>query len=544
MKKIFYLVYITAFILFSCENDDPMLKMKAPEDIAPPQIVSQADGFTKEVTDANRSEAIEFAWDETGYGVSTEVIYTLEVTTECGSFDNAIVLSSTTNPFVTMTLESLSAKLVDDLKIAPHELSELQMRVTSTINGNYLSISEPIHMSITPWSAKPFGLWIGQGNDAQVILNKTGALYEGYRFIEAGTTFKFANNSKCADTFYGSAGAGILSLSETSNSITIADEGYYKFNIDTQNLTYQIVKINTWGLIGSATAGSWDTSTPMQYNEATEQWEIQASLSSGALKFRANDWWDINYGAANIDNLTGDLVFDAAAIDIKQAGTYLITIDFSRNTSPYSTYKYSVERQLEPAKLWLPGGYQGYNPAAAPTIYATGSTTFEGYVYISGATGFKFTSQPDWSHTNYGYGGTAGTLSTDGAAPDIDLSAGGYYKFNVNIAALTYSATLIETWGLIGTATTGAWDVSTPMTFNQGTNTWTVTTDLTVGALKFRANNWWDVNYGVADINALEGSLVFDAASIDIKEAGNYTITLDFSKSEAPYEYTYSVVKN
>jgi hypothetical protein len=48
----------------------------------------------------------------------------------------------------------------------------------------------------------------------------------------------------------------------------------------------------------------------------------------------------------------------------------------------------------------------------------------------------------------------------------------------------------------------------------------------------------------VADINALEGSLVWDAASADIKEAGSYTITLDFSRQESPYKYTYSIVKN
>ncbi len=545
MKKIFYSVYITAFVLFSCEKDETMLKLKSAEDIIPPQIISQADGFTIEISDANRSEEIEFAWDETGYGVSTEVNYTLEVTTECGSFDNAVVLASTTNPSVEMTLESLSAMLVDDLKIAPHELSDLQIRVTSTINGNYLSISEPVHIHINPWSPKPFGLWIGEGAAAQVVLNKSGDLFESYRYIEAGTSFKFANNRLCADTFYGSSGPGTLSTAETSSNITVTDAGYYKFNLDTENMTYQIEKIDTWGMIGTATPGGWDNSTPMTFNPTTKTWEAELALANGALKFRANNGWGINYGTDNISSLEGALVFDAAAIDITTPGMYAVVLDFTQTDSPYG-YTYSVSPLSdipEPAALWLPGGYQGYNPAAAPKIYATGTNTYEGYVNISSNTGFKFTSAPDWAHTNYGYSGTPGGLSTDGSAPDLSINQG-YYKFNVNTADLTYTATLIETWGLIGTSTSGGWDVSTPMTFNQGSNSWTVTANLTVGALKFRANNWWDVNYGVADINALKGNLVFDAASIDIKEAGNYTITLDFSRSESPYKYTYSVIKN
>src|ERR1041384_2861221 len=102
---------------------------------------------------------------------------------------------------------------------------------------------------------------------------------------------------------------------------------------------------------------------------------------------------------------------------------------------------------------------------------------------------------------------------------------------NTNTPA--YSIDLVETIGLIGTATTGGWDTSTAMTFDQANNVWKITTDLAQGALKFRANNGWGINYGVADINALEGNMIFDAPSINIAEAGNYTITLDFSRSKA-----------
>lgn len=544
MKKISYLLYLAALILFSCEKDETIVKLKAEGDISPPAITSQAEGFTKTVNTANRGEEIVFAWNQTGYGVTTQVSYTLEVDTQCGTFENPVVIASTTDLSVTMTLEALSAKLVNDLKVAPHESSELQIRVKSTIRNEHLSVSDIIHISITPWSDKPVGLWIGQGASAQVLFKTTGSVYEGYRYLTAGSSFKFANNRVCADTQFGSSASGVLSAG--GGNINVADAGYYKFKVNTEALTYEIIKIDTWGMIGTATPNGWASSTAMTYNPANATWEGELNLTNGALKFRANNDWGINYGTAETGDLEGGLVFDAAAIDIPEPGLYSVVIDFSQSKSPYGyTYAVTAVSNIpEPAALWMPGGYQGYNPAAAPKIYATGANTFEGYVYISSNTGYKFTSAPDWVHTNYGSTGSAGTLSTDGAAPDLSINQG-YYKFNVNIADLTYTATAIDSWGIVGSGTSGGWDNSTPMTYSQANNVWTVTANLVIGAVKFRANNNWTINYGVSDSNSNTGTLVFDAAAAyDVKENGSYTITLDFSRSQSPYKYTYKVVKN
>ncbi len=35
-----------------------------------------------------------------------------------------------------------------------------------------------------------------------------------------------------------------------------------------------------------------------------------------------------------------------------------------------------------------------------------------------------------------------------------------------------------------------------------------------------------------------------DPGAINITEAGNYTVTIDMSRKESPYKYTYSIVKN
>ncbi len=195
-------------------------------------------------------------------------------------------------------------------------------------------------------------------------------------------------------------------------------------------------------------------------------------------------------------------------------------------------------------QLWLPGSYEGYNPGAAPTIPATNTpTVYQGYAYFSSPGNFKFTSAPDYNHINYGDGGN-GTLTTNGNAGGIVYNSAGVYYLNADVVNLTYSAVFIQSFGIIGTATAGQWNSSTPMSYNVSTGLWTVTANLTAGALKFRANDAWDINYGPSDPNALAGSLIFnDPGSVTITAAGSYTITLDMTQSKQR-AYLYTITKN
>lgn len=202
-----------------------------------------------------------------------------------------------------------------------------------------------------------------------------------------------------------------------------------------------------------------------------------------------------------------------------------------------TTYK-----ELAPPKLYVPGAYQGWVPANAPTIPLVDNMQYEGYVYMSTGDYFKFTSAPDWDHINYGDAG-GGKLTTDGLAGGLQESAAGYYKFNVDIKNLTWSGVLIQSFGVIGTATPGQWDNSTAMTYDVTKGTWSVKVHLTPGALKFRANNAWDVNYGPADSNALSGTLIQTDAAITIVDDATYTVTIDMSQSTQK-KYLYTVVKN
>ena len=204
--------------------------------------------------------------------------------------------------------------------------------------------------------------------------------------------------------------------------------------------------------------------------------------------------------------------------------------------SPYSAYS---------GYLWVPGEYQEWNPSTAPKIRYENEaeTVFKGYVYMRSEGPFKFTSYPDWNHTSFGYAGDT-LLAKDPDAENLMADTAGHYEFVVDTANLVWHSTYIESWGIIGTATDGGWTQSTPMNYNEESDTWSVTTDLASGALKFRANNEWEINYGPEDTNELSGILINTDASITIPEAGNYTVTIDLSRDEEPFEYTYEVTKN
>jgi hypothetical protein len=208
--------------------------------------------------------------------------------------------------------------------------------------------------------------------------------------------------------------------------------------------------------------------------------------------------------------------------------------------------------------LYIPGAYQGWNPAAAPLLNLLYQKTgiYEAYEYMpgSGAQYYKFTTAPDWNHINYGDGGSStnsnvvsGKFSQDGAAGGLYSSNGGYIRVTANTNDNTWTATTM-TWGIIGDATPGGWSNDTQMSYDITNQVWTVTANmLHSGSFKFRANNQWVIDFGIDSNGNLKYSdnplLPYDASigNLSVPNDGNYTITLDLHISG---NYSYSLHKN
>lgn len=549
MKAYRISIYFLLIALFGCEKEDPALTLKG--DPTPAVITSTAQELSVVISEEQLADERTISWNETDYGIATEVNYTIEADLACNNFSSPVTLGSTTGTSLKITLDLLNTKLLTDLKLPQHLSSDVSVRIISKIRDQFAETSEPVTFTVSPWSAWPRGLWLTSDawTDPLTTYEVSESAYDGYVYLNSGDVFIFADRTTCGlTTFGGSSGQ----LSEgSSEGIAVTESGHYQVRANTNDLTYELTRIESFGAVGSATPGGWDSSTPLVYDPARMVWEGTMDLLNGALKFRANDEWTINYGPADPSMMEGTLLIDdPGAISIPEPGNYTVTADFSKTKSPDFTYIVTKNSdEVAPLTLWVPGEYQGWSPGTAPTIKALNADVYEGYVYISSPTGYKFTSAPDWDHINYGDAGTEGALTTDGLANGMGLSVAGVYKFNVNVTALTYTAVLINSMGMVGPATAGGsdagWSASVPMNYDAAEDVWRATIDLSPGALKFRANDEWTINYGPADTNALEGTLLFDdPGAINIVEAGNYTVTVDFSRSASPYKYTYSVVKN
>ena len=133
---------------------------------------------------------------------------------------------------------------------------------------------------------------------------------------------------------------------------------------------------------------------------------------------------------------------------------------------------------------------------ADPTKY-----TFTGFFK---ADGFKMIKVKGSWDAQFGLGGAAGQLSTDGGSGNITAPADGYYKLTVDTAALTYTlvpvtvpATTYAGMSIIGTVN-GNFDNDTQLTKSSfDPHLWKILgASLKGGEFKFRANNNWDVNWG------------------------------------------------
>ncbi len=182
-----------------------------------------------------------------------------------------------------------------------------------------------------------------------------------------------------------------------------------------------------------------------------------------------------------------------------------------------------------------PSDYGDWSPASSPYLKSSVAdpTNLQGYVYMANASNsFKLTTQADWDGTNYGAGSTDTTL--DAAGENISLSAG-YYRFDVDASNLSYSAVATE-WGVIGSATPGAWDASSALEYDVETMVWRGVVHLTAGGneFKFRANDEWDLNYGSTAAN---DTLDEGGSNIAVETEADYYFELDLS---TPLYYTYS----
>lgn len=113
------------------------------------------------------------------------------------------------------------------------------------------------------------------------------------------------------------------------DNLTVPELGLYYVKVNLDALTIDCIRINTIGVIGDATPGSWNESTALTPSEDLLTWTGEITFAAtGEWKFRANNDWGVNLGGE-----LGNLVQDGGNLPGPGAGTHKVTLRLS--TIPY-----------------------------------------------------------------------------------------------------------------------------------------------------------------------------------------------------------------
>lgn len=255
--------------------------------------------------------------------------------------------------------------------------------------------------------------------------------------------------------------------------------------------TYEIKFIPASAFNGDGSIANWDIalSALKDVDEVAYSGRLSHSNAGGNIKFAAEE------GA----------LFYSISLNLLE-GTYTV------KPVSFSDYIYEI------------GNSHGWSQSM-PLYGANSDGKYQGYYYLDG--GFKF--KPNENNWDGDWGqdpnGVFGTLVQDG---EQDCSAeAGFYQIDVDLAAMTYNITLVNSISIIGTVN-GNWDTDTDLTYNNASGAWEVVTNLSAGAMKFRMNHDWSVSWGGAngDPTAYNNLTQNNGKDLDLSEAGTYKIEL------------------
>lgn len=336
--------------LISCEDEQDLLFL-TPEGSF--EILTPSSGDEVELSPSTPlNPGLTLSWEDANYGTTpTEIRYEVEIDKTGDNFDTPLVLTSTTNTFVTINSAALNTAVLT-IGLTPFSQGSIDVRIKSSVGseGSEILYSNVINYLVTPFSTDLPKLYVignflnasGYGADwspaatlpslASSAFGQTD--FEGYVYMNvASPEFKLIPTNTSFDGDYGDDGNFAGTLAQTGDeNIQLSAAGYYRIQANTSTLTYS-VQPTSWAITGSATPLGWPDNgiqdQDMTYNLTTKKWEIIIPLTAGGnqFKFRANDAWTLNYGD---DGNDGTLEFNSGSnLSVSASGTYLVELDLS-----------------------------------------------------------------------------------------------------------------------------------------------------------------------------------------------------------------------
>ncbi|SIT84554.1 SusE domain-containing protein [Pontibacter indicus] len=337
------LVFVLASLtLMSCEKDEDKLILREG---TPPMLSASSTNvvLTEETAEGT---ALTLNWNEADFGFDAATEYSLQIDTAGDNFVAPYSVSlgnkMTSKAYTGQELNTLMSRL----KYTPEEMHEVKFRIRAGVSEFVNPVySNVVTVNVTPYNTyiEPTFIYVpgdyqgwNPGTAPSLISVEANNIYQGIiSFTDPGKSrmFKFTAE-RSWDLNWGN-GATAGTLAENGSDLSVPANDSYMLIVNLNTLTWSATK-HSWGVIGSATAGGWDSDQNMRYINEEDVWKATLDLKVGDIKFRFNDAWDINYGGKD-----GNLNLGGDNIAITAAGKYEITlkIDEEAETATYTLVK-------------------------------------------------------------------------------------------------------------------------------------------------------------------------------------------------------------
>ena len=332
-------------------------------------------------------------------------------------------------------------------------------------------------------------------------------------------------------------------LSDDGSFCVPAGNKLIKVTINMMDYTYKIEGLNiadSYYLIGGP--GNWDNSKNQKFSHSDKSvfddpvFTYVFPSTGGEMWFAFGDEEAIDAVGDNVWNklfgTKGDSKDLSGSFDRRYNldGDHSFCVDGSAKFYRFQVNMMTMTYEITPlnfAEYFYEIGNESGWSTSHPLFGANSDGKYQGYYWLNGE--FKFKPNADnWDDDlEYVDGTTTGGTLTDGGGPNCPDPGAGFYQIDLDVAAMSYSLTKVETISIIGTVN-GSWDTDTDLTYNAETGAWEVTAALKAGAMKFRMNHDWAISWGGAngDPKAYDNLTQNNGKDLDLAEDGTYKIEL------------------
>jgi starch-binding outer membrane protein SusE/F len=323
-------------------------------EIAPPPIIPQTTSSILStspivLTEEDAEESIVFEVSPADFGISTEVTYFIQMDRPGNNFASPFDLGSNTSTSVLVKVSEINRRAISK-GIVAGETGNMEFRVRAVTERSLSDLFGAVSaISVTTYSdavalrdlflvgeATAPG-WNPDNNNPPLFRDPENTdLYVYTGFFNAGG-FKVLETIGQWQPQYGTNDGSTIAVNEGGGSdpdvFSIPTAGFYTFTMDLEANTFSIVPFTgntsvqyaTVGTIGdSIQPTAWDSSVPMTSRAfgGDHIWYIEQTVVDGFIKFRANDSWDVNWGADT--PISGQAVLSSSDNIPIEAGTYKI----------------------------------------------------------------------------------------------------------------------------------------------------------------------------------------------------------------------------